>query len=311
MYKVLPIIIIVVAIAVGFLGGGDEGGSGRGWQGPGNAGGGGSARRPSREPDHGGTTPWKPGDQKAARGGRTLPPPSSRDPQVLVEVPVEVRNSSGTAFSIAPNGVWMSARHVADGCEKIYILTAPRQGMRVRRIYLHPTADVAILKTDRGVAPLRFSSAVLRQGQQGFHIGYPAGQPGDVNSSLIGRSVLYVRGRYRTSEPVIAWAEQIRVPDTWGGLGGISGGPAFDELGRVIGINVAGSKRRGRVFTAAPVSIQRALQRASVKLPGDSTTADSLTKENFANVGGKLRRTLRVAKVLCFAPPGARRPRYR
>ena len=305
MYRAVPLIIIVVAIAFGFLAGGVEKG-GRGirdraqqpWQ----------PRRRQTGPDYGRTKPWSPGDKRAARGGRALPPPSQRDPAVFVKISEEKRNSSGTAFSISANGVWMTARHVADGCERIFILTAPRKGMRVRRVYIHPNADVALLKTDRGAPPLAFSAAVLRVGQDGFHMGYPKGQPGDVNSLLLGRSVMRVRGRYRTSEPVVAWTERVRIPESSGGLGGISGGPAFDQFGRVIGVNVAGSKRRGRVFTAAPRSIRAAMQRAGFSPPGDARPAFSeIDRKNFSDVGRRLRRTLQIAKVLCFAPKHQRR----
>ncbi len=309
MYRVVPLIIVVVAIAFGFLAGGGEN-KGRGardgaqkpWK----------QRRRGSAPDYGKTKPWKPGDRRVARGGRALPPPSSRDPAVFVEISQEKRNSSGTAFSISANGVWMTARHVADGCERMYILTAPRKGMRVRRIYIHPQADIALLKTDRGAPPLAFSEAVLRVGQDGFHMGFPKGQPGDVNSQLMGRSVMRVRGRYRTAEPVVAWAEQIRVPDTSGGLGGISGGPAFDQFGRVIGVNVAGSKRRGRVFTAAPRSIRAAIQRAGFAQASNTKPAfGEIDRRNFANVGRRLRSSLQIAKVLCFAPKHRRRrPRW-
>ena len=306
MYRVVPLIIIVAAIAFGFLAGGGDGDGRRGardraeqpWQ----------PRRRQAPPDYGGTKPWNPGDRRAAQGGRSLPPPSARDPSVFVQISQEKRNSSGTAFSIGANGVWMTARHVADGCDRIFILTAPRRGMRVRRVYIHPRADIALLKTDRGAPPLQFSAAVLRLGQDGFHMGYPKGQPGDVNSQLMGRSIMRVRGRYSTSEPVVAWAEKIRVPDTYGGLGGISGGPAFDQYGRVIGVNVAGSKRRGRVFTAAPLSIRAALKQAGFKPPADAKPAVSdIDRRNFSEIGGRLRRTLQIAKVLCFAPKHQRR----
>lgn len=308
MYRVVPLIIVVVAIAFGFLAGGGEDETRRGardggvqpWQ----------PRRRQPAPDHGGVKPWQPGDR--AGQGRALPPPSARDPSIFVEISLEKRNSSGTAFSIGANGVWMTARHVADGCERIYVLTAPRRGMRVRRVYIHPSADLALLKTDRGAPPLKFADAVLRQGQDGFHMGYPAGSPGDVNSQLMGRSIMRVRGRYRTSEPVIAWAERIRVPDTYGGLGGISGGPAFDASGAIIGVNVAGSKRRGRVFTAAPRSVRAALDRAGFTPPADAKpVSGDIDRRNFSSVGDKLRRTLQVAKVICLAPKhNRRRPRF-
>jgi serine protease Do len=58
-------------------------------------------------------------------------------------------------------------------------------------------------------------------------------------------------------EPVLAWAEQGRTSGLRGSLAGISGGPAFSANGQVIGVTIAESARRGRIYTAAPTSILR------------------------------------------------------
>ena len=253
------------------------------------------ARRPQPRGDF---KPWQPGPGT----GRPLPPPSERDPAVLVEVPAEKRSSTGTAFAIDDRGTWMTARHVVDSCQRLYVLTSARRGMRVSSVYVHPRADVAIIRTNKGAPAVRFSDRALSVGQDGYQFGYPAGKPGDVSSRLIGRRVMRVVGRYRTSEPVIAWAEQVRIPDTFGGLGGISGGPAFNAAGNIVGVAVAGSKRRGRIFTAAPVSVRNALAKAGVT--PDSASAASraaITNSNFADYGTRLRRQLTVSKVVCVA----------
>lgn len=260
-----------------------------------------------RSPEGGRSKPpvWRKGS------GRALRPASPRDPTVSINIKPRSGSSSGTAFSIDRRGLWMTARHVVDGCPKIYVLTGPRRGLLVRRVYIHPTADIAMISTSRGMPALGFGQAALRLGMTGFHFGFPKGRPGDVRSALIGRRVMRVRGRYRTAEPVLAWAERVRVPNTSGGLGGISGGPALDRTGRVIGVTVAGTVRRGRVYTTAPASIARAIRRAQMRLPSRNSSAAKRVPENgFPSYGSNLRHRLTVAKVICQVPRSRRRPNH-
>ena len=115
-------------------------------------------------------------------------------------------------------------------------------------------------------------------------------------------------GRYRVTEPVIAWADRQRVPDTFGSLGGISGGPAFNANGRVIGTTVAGSKRRGRIYTTAPVSLDRAFKAAKIKWQRNTgQTGDKIDDNRFTDTANAMRRRLTVAKVICLVPRGTRR----
>ncbi len=263
-------------------------------------------RRPAPE------TPRRPRPDAARPDGvRPLPPPSSGDPSVDIAVPAEARSSTGTAFSLDGRGVWMTARHVADGCSRIFVLTGPRVGHLVRSVYVHRTADVAILRTDRGAPHIAFSRDEPRFNQTAYHYGYPKGEPGAVISTLIGRATMRARGRYNTNEPVLVWAEKERVPEGDEHLGGISGGPVFDTTGHVIGTTVAGSTRRGRVFTSDLSSIRAALQRASVT-PADEASA-ALPRPNARNwveIGSQLRSRLTVAKVVCLVDqPQGWRPR--
>lgn len=263
-----------------------------------------------RSPEGGRSKPPVWGGARGSGSGRTLRPASPRDPTVRIKIEPRTGSTSGTAFSIDRRGLWMTARHVVDGCPKIYVLTAPRTGYLVRRVYVHPTADIAIISTSRGAPALGFAATTLRLGMTGFHFGFPKGRPGDVRSTLIGRRVMRVRGRYRTAEPVVAWAERVRVPNTGGGLGGISGGPALDRSGRVIGVTVAGTVRRGRVYTTAPASITRALRRANMRLPRVSGSAGRVPENGFPAYGSNLRHRLSVAKVICMVPRNRRRPRH-
>lgn len=265
---------------------------------------------PRYEPERPRTpTPRRPLPEARPDGSRPLAPPSSTDPVVDVEVSQRQQSSTGTAFSIDPRGVWITARHVADGCGRIFVLNTPRSGFLVRNVYVHPTADVAILRTDRGAPYVSLSGDQPRQGQTAYHFGYPKGEPGAVVSTLIGRATMRARGRYATNEPVLVWAERDRVPDGDEHLGGISGGPVFDAAGRIIGTTVAGSQRRGRVFTSDMASVRAALQRANAA-PADAgnAVAPRIDSRNWVQVGAELRARLTVAKVVCVVeqPQGVR-----
>jgi len=264
------------------------------------------------EPDTGEDGGGAGGRGGSDRGGQALRPASPGDPSIRIAIPARVRSSSGTAFSIDSRGLWMTARHVVDSCPKAYILTGPRRGMLVKRVYIHRSADIAFVTTDRGAPAFAFAWDTLRVGQTGYHFGFPKGQPGDVKSRLIGRRVMRVHGRYSTAEPIVAWVERVRVPDTYEGLGGISGGPAFDAQGRVIGVTVAGTVRRGRVYTTSHTSMRAALARARITR-GDGQTAGAIPGTGFADFARTLRGRLSIAKIVCLVPQrrtNPRRPRY-
>lgn len=231
--------------------------------------------------------------------GRPLPPPSASDPTVEVGLPAVQHNSTGTAFSLDGRGLWMTARHVADGCSRLFVMTGPREGMRVAGAYIHPNADIAILRTMRSGPPVTFAADPPRVQDLAYHVGYPRGEPGDVQSQLMGRATMRVRGRYATAEPVLVWAERVRVPESDEHLGGISGGPVFDGLGRIVGTTVAGSQRRGRVFTADMASVRAAIERSGVRLPAQGERP-RIVPQGFQVAGSLLRRQLTVAKVVCL-----------
>jgi serine protease Do len=231
--------------------------------------------------------------------GRPLPPPAATDPTVEVGLPAVQQNSTGTAFSLDGRGLWMTARHVADGCTRLFVLTGPREGVRVTAAYIHPNADVAILRTAKSGPPVTFAADLPRVSDLAYHFGFPRGEPGDVQSQLMGRATMRVRGRYATAEPVLVWAERARVPDSDEHLGGISGGPVFDAVGRIVGTTVAGSQRRGRVFTADMASIRAAIERAGVRLPAQGERP-RIAPQSFPAAGQALRRQLTVGKVVCL-----------
>ncbi len=235
--------------------------------------------------------------------GQVLPPPSVFDPEILVDVG-PVSSGLGTAFAISSDGWWITARHVVDSCEKVGIIVGRGAAVEVRDLRIAQFADLALLKTDSGPAALALDTGErrLRVGQTAFHVGFPQGRPGEAMSRLIGRETLVARGRYAFEEPVLAWAEVGRSENLSGSLAGMSGGPALAADGQVIGVTIAESARRGRIYTAAPSSILRLLNVERVEARGAPT--QRLRPDDYGKEADDLRRGLKVAQVVCIAHPG-------
>ena len=120
-------------------------------------------------------------------------------------------------------------------------------------------------------------------------------------TKLLSRSKLITRGRRDGAEPILAWAEIGRTQGLTGTLGGISGGPVFDKNGGVRGVIVAESPRRGRIYTAAPSSVEAFLTSLAVStVDGPS---EAFTQETYGPQSDNARRRLQVVKVACQVKP--------
>ena len=205
---------------------------------------------------------------------------------------------SGTAFSIAGDGRWITARHVVEGCRKPALVIDKTRALAAD-VRLAARADVALLLTDGGPPALPIAPETpLYKGQRAFHPGFPQGQPGEVASRLIGRETLKIRGHRSYDEPVLAWAEAGRTRGLKGTLSGLSGAPVLDRRGRVLGVTIAESPRRGRIYTTAPdtfVPTVGAQQRAD-----EAALGQAVTTQNYGAVSDRLRQDLRVAQVVCL-----------
>jgi S1-C subfamily serine protease len=230
--------------------------------------------------------------------GAYLPPPSVFDPEILVDVGPQ-SSGLGSAFAISPDGWWITARHVVDACTHVGIIVSRGSATPVRQVRIAQFADLALLKTDHAPSPLAIdaSERSLQVGQRAFHVGFPQGRPGEVYSRLIGRENLIARGRYEVDEPVLTWAELGRTAALSGSLAGMSGGPAFDANGQVIGVTIAESARRGRLYTASAATIMRMLHVEQVRAQG--APAPRFTTDNYGQESDALRRALSVAQVVC------------
>jgi S1-C subfamily serine protease len=231
--------------------------------------------------------------------GALLGPVTPFDPAVTVTAPDLFQPSAGTAFSIAGQGRWLTARHVVEGCRRPALVVGGGRAVAAD-IRLSPRADIALLITAGGPPALPVTTTTpLHVGQRAFHPGFPQGRPGEVTSRLLGREMLKVRGRGSHDEPVLAWAEVGRTRGLDGTLAGLSGAPAIDRRGRVVGLTIAEAPRRGRIYTTAPDTLGPAIrgeQRADEQLLGEPVTID-----NYGRVADDLRRDLRVAQVVCLS----------
>lgn len=233
----------------------------------------------------------------STEAGPALPNSHPFDERVLVQVG-DAEDGIGTAFAINEAGAWITARHVVDGCTRVGLAVGNGRMVRVNEVHTSEDSDLALLITDRAPVALQLDlDRELRVGEPGYHVGFPQGMSGEAVSILESRSNLVTRGRYAMEEPVLTWAEQDRTDGIEGTLSGMSGGPVFDRAGAVIGVTVAESPRRGRIYSASPDSIRSFLDGQGLVAPGGDARPISAT--SYAAEADRLRDSRAVVKVLC------------
>jgi len=224
--------------------------------------------------------------------GPLLPSDSPRDQLVVVDV-APLQSGTGTAFAINKRGLWLTARHVVDGCDNVGIRIGGRRTVKVQAQIIEDS-DLAILTSDWGRRPLPADLENQRQiGEIGYFFGFPQGKPGEVVGSLIGRHRMKIRGRYTNEEAILAWSELGRSRGLTGSLGGLSGAPVLDKDGEIIGVVSAESPRRGRIYSVAPRYLRGIITEA-----GEGV--EPLSLETYGVGADRLRRDRRLAQVICL-----------
>ena len=216
---------------------------------------------------------------------------------------------TGSAFAVDRTGLWMTARHVVEGCQRVVVLAG--EMLDASRVEMHSQADVALIWTGRGAPVLSFAPGQRGGGEDGYGYGFPAGEPGATHGQLLGRLRMRATGSMRFTAPITAWAERSRSPSGLVRLQGISGGPLLDSAGNVIGVMVASSKRRGRFFSAAIASIDEIIERAGVRVRRvQRDSGPVIADRSYPVHGDRLRARATVAQVGCLAQDGiqSRRP---
>ena len=217
----------------------------------------------------------------------------------VIEGGGERRSSTGSAFIVNDKGYWLTARHVAEGCDVTFILIGPKQGLKVQRVVLHPNADAALLITRGGPGALPLGATSVRRRADAYAIGFPKGRPGALHARYLGEMTIRHRGRNGYRERVNAWSERSRIPGRFGSLGGLSGGAVLDGDGRVIGIVQSESRRRGRIMTARPETLREVFNQAGVGAGVEAAAAGELTAEAYPTTARTLITSRRVALVIC------------
>ncbi len=247
-------------------------------------------------------------DSAAAGGGQAAPPSSSHatpatsllDPTITVDVPSGAGPGAGTAFSISAGGMWMTARHVVEGCAHTAIVVGPGQGVAAE-VRIDPHGETAVLITQGGAPALPIAPRdSLRHGMTAFHAGFPQGHPGQVSSRLLRRETLVLRGRRTRHESVLAWSESDDEGPIPPSLAGLSGAPALDSQGRVIGVTIAQSRRHGQIYTTTPTALRMAIIRAHIE-PATGARAAPMSPGSYSRISAVLRGNLRIVPVVCLA----------
>lgn len=232
-----------------------------------------------------------------------LPPPMETDPVFRVHVERRRGTSTGTAFAIEPGGLWLTARHVVQDCPRV-ALRGERGWVRTQIAWMHPRADLALLRTQGGAEPFALSAEPLVARQEAFGIGFPQGKPGAVHGRVLGRSQMQAEGRFSGRAPTVTWAELARVPDFSGSLGGISGGPLLDARGNLLGVVVSESPRRGRFDAIAPEVLAGLTQGAGADAPlrraaPGETSAMPLSGPALGRISDALRARRSITQAIC------------
>jgi serine protease Do len=201
-----------------------------------------------------------------------------------------------TAFAVAGQGQWLTARHGLSGCRKAAILMSRDLAMPAT-IKPLPGGDLALLTTQGGPAGLPLGARAPVDGERAYAPGYPQGLPGEVALRYLGTDTLNVRGL--GTQTVLAWAEVGRTDELGEQLKGLPGAPVLDAQGRVLGVVLGARPRRGRIFTTSTRTLSLAVKRLTPA--PEASEGELITTENYGRVADDLRRDTRVAEVRCLA----------
>ena len=156
----------------------------------------------------------------------------------------------GTAFYMG-DSEFITAAHVVKGYSSVQ-LEAPGLSVVAQIVGFSSSADVAVLRATISLTPLQWgNSSALAAGQSVAVAGYPQGfaTSAAVSTGVVSRGLLSSSGQ--------------RVIQTDAAVSpGNSGGPAFDECGRVIGMvtsKIVDTAVEGVAFAIAEDSVRAAL----------------------------------------------------
>jgi len=138
--------------------------------------------------------------------------------------------AQGSGFFISSDGYAVTNSHVVSDSNSVEVQTDDDKTYKARVVGTDPKTDVALLKVDGSGFPyVAFAEGTPEVGDWVIAVGNPYGLGGSVTAGIIS-----ARGRDIGSSPYDDFL-QIDAPVNKGN----SGGPAFDEAGRVVGVTTA------------------------------------------------------------------------
>ena len=180
----------------------------------------------------------------------------------------------------------------------------------VATVHRLPKDDLAVLITKGRAPALPLALSLPKQeGELAYHLGYAGATAGEAASRYLGPNTIRPEKRSTPERTVLTFAEVGRTEGLKGPLSSLRGAPALDLSGRVIGVTLDVSPRRGRIYTTTPKSLADAVALArSVQDPGQTkaqapafAVGEPITVDNYGRMGDTLRRDMRVVRVACLA----------
>ena len=162
--------------------------------------------------------------------GRT--PEGAVPPGVMPPGEEQTPEGLGSGFIIDPSGVIVTNNHVVEDSQDITVILDDGTELKATLVGADDKTDIAVLRINAGRALPSVGwgdSDAVKVGDWALAIGNPFGLGGSVSAGIIS-----ARGRNINSGPYDDYF-QIDAPINRGN----SGGPLFDQLGRVIGVNAA------------------------------------------------------------------------
>jgi serine protease Do len=139
--------------------------------------------------------------------------------------------AQGSGFFISPDGYGVTNNHVVDHAQSVEIATDDGKTYTAKVVGTDSKTDLALIKVEgRGDFPyVKFADSTPRVGDWVLAVGNPYGLGGTVTAGIVS-----ARGRDIGNGPYDDFL-QIDAPVNKGN----SGGPAFDESGKVVGVTTA------------------------------------------------------------------------
>jgi serine protease Do len=139
--------------------------------------------------------------------------------------------AQGSGFFISPDGYGVTNYHVVDHAQSVEIATDDGKTYTANVVGTDPKTDVALIKVDgrQDFPYVQFADSDPRVGDWVIAVGNPYGLGGTVTAGIVS-----ARGRDIGTTPYDDFL-QIDAPVNKGN----SGGPTFDETGKVVGVTTA------------------------------------------------------------------------